>query len=186
MRAILDWVYQRLGNDQWEKYGVKAVNEQTAYQTPGNSHTSRQAAAELLYASLTGDTSRREMAIRQLHWATYMVDHDGKNNYPRDEVWLTDGYGDYVRHYLRAMASYPPLSPVGNHLLRSSSVLSSIKYGNDKIDYVAFDKAGEELLRLKAKPAAVKGAVKWTWKELAEGGIVSISRTKSKHVVISF
>jgi len=26
-----------------------------------------------------------------------MVDDDGKNCYPRDEVWMTDGYGDYVR-----------------------------------------------------------------------------------------
>ena len=184
--GIIKWVYDSLGNYEYKKYGVICINEQTAYRVPGNSHTARQAACDLLFAEKTGDTGKIDDAIRQLNWATYMVDNDGKNFYPTNAIWMTDGYGDYVRHYLRAMASYPPLSPVGNHLLRSSSVLSSIKYGNDKIDYVAFDKAGEELLRLKAKPAAVKGAVKWTWKELAEGGIVSISRTKSKHVVISF
>ena len=72
------------------------MNEQTAYQTPGNSHTSRQASAELQYAALTDDNYIGKNAIRQLNWATYMVDNDGKNCYPNDEVWMTDGYGDYV------------------------------------------------------------------------------------------
>ncbi len=85
------------------------VNEQTAYEVPGNSHTSRQGADELLYTKLTGDSSRYENAVRQLIWSTYMVNDDGRNRYPNDENWLTDGYGDYVRHYLRAMAADPAL-----------------------------------------------------------------------------
>ena len=40
-----------------------------------------------------------------------MVAEDGRNRYPYDMVWLTDGYGDYVRHYLRAMAAAPELAP---------------------------------------------------------------------------
>ena len=27
--------------------------------------------------------------------------------YPRTDIWMTDGYGDYVRHYIRAMAAAP-------------------------------------------------------------------------------
>ena len=101
--------------------------EQTAYQQPGNSHTARHASVELLYAERTGDWSRKEMQVRRLNWATYTVDADGKNKYPGDDIWLTDGYGDYVRHYLRAMASSPDLAPDGqNHLLRSSSVIQAI------------------------------------------------------------
>ena len=70
-----------------------------------------------------------ENAVRQLFWATYMVDDDGKNCYPRDEVWMTDGYGDYVRHYLRAMAFRPELAPSEqNHLLSTSSVIQLIEY----------------------------------------------------------
>ena len=61
-----------------------------------------------------------QQAIRRLNWATYMVDNDGKNRYPRDDIWLTDGYGDYVRHYLRSMAAQPELAPDDqNHLLRT-------------------------------------------------------------------
>jgi hypothetical protein len=83
---------------------------------------------------MTGDRSLKEDAIRRLNWATYTVDTDGKNRYIRDDNWLTDGYGDYVRHYLRAMASAPELAPEDqNHLLRTNSVVQSIQYGNDSI-----------------------------------------------------
>ena len=41
--ATLDWVDRRLGNTFWKRFGVFATNEQTAYEVPGNSHTSRQA-----------------------------------------------------------------------------------------------------------------------------------------------
>ena len=173
VKAIIKWVYEKLGNDSWQKYGVRVVNEQTVYQTPGNSHTSRQAAAEVLSSSLTNDRSRIENAVRQLQWATYMVDDDGKNCYPSDEVWLTDGYGDYVRHFLRAMAAMPELAPSKtNHILHSTSVVSQADYFPDfnkrlspdvpydelnktSIFYRTFDKASVETLRLTAKPSAV-------------------------------
>jgi hypothetical protein len=126
---IFDWTYKMLGNKQWEKYGLTVINEQTAYQTPGNSHSSRQAAAELQFAALTGDSARSANAIRTLSWATYMVDVDGKNNYQRDEVWLTDGYGDYVRHYLEAMHHRPDLAPADEtHILHSTQPLMLVEY----------------------------------------------------------
>jgi len=106
----------------------------------------------------------KEQAIRRLNWATYMVDTDGKNRYPRDDVWLTDGYGDYVRHYLRAMAAQPELAPNDqNHLLRTSTVIQSISYGGDKITYSKFDAHSRERLKLgQWTPARVRGgAMKW-------------------------
>ena len=214
VRRILDWVYQRLGNDQWEKYGVKAVNEQTVYQTPGNSHTSRQAAAELLYASLTGDATRKELAIRQLNWATYMVDKDGKNNYPRDEVWLTDGYGDYVRHYLRAMAAYPELAPNQTHILSSTSVISQADYPpnfNKKLSpdipksdvdavviyYRTYDRSSAEIIRLNAKPGRVlegrevlpeieknSESPGWQWIQLDKGGVIKVRHENSGSITV--
>jgi len=196
---IFNWVYQTLGNDTWKKYGVTVVHEQTAYQTPGNSHTARQAAAELLYAARSGDTSRSENAVRALSWATYMVDTDGKNNYPRDEVWLTDGYGDYVRHYLRAMAVRPDLAPADqNHILHSTSIVSQADYAPDlnkrlvmdvpqeelgqvKMYYRTFDQQATETIRMAAKPTKVTvsnqaiaerqdlNAEGWTWQPLGQG-----------------
>jgi hypothetical protein len=210
VKGIFDWVYNKLGNDKWKGYGVIPINEQTAYRVPGNSHTARQASAELQYMLLTGDWSNRDGAIRQLNWATYMVDVDGKNRYMQDENWLTDGYGDYVRHYLRAMAALPELAPAnGDHLLESTSVVQHIFYKGQmgkyyypmakdtqaiQLHYMVYDAAGTEQIRLLKKPSGVlledrsvaenNGEESFTWKALARGGILTIKRTKSKNVVI--
>jgi len=157
--GILDWSYKSFANHEWEKFGVTAINEQTAYKVPGNSHTSRHAAVELLYCEKTGNMELKDAAIRRLNWATYMVDTDGKNRYPRDENWLTDGYGDYVRHYLRAMASFPELAPEDqNHLLRTTSVIQDIRYGADSLSYTKFDSGSTERFKLGAwAPKSVTG-----------------------------
>jgi hypothetical protein len=147
--AILDWTVATFGTNGWAKYGVTAIQEQTRYRVPGNSHTARHASVELAYCEKTGDVAHKTEAIRQLNWATYMVDFDGKNRYPGDEVWLTDGYGDYLRHYLRAMAAMPELAPAGgNHLLRTSSVIQKIAYEADAITYQTFDAASRERFRV--------------------------------------
>jgi hypothetical protein len=161
---ILVWSYKTFQNHEFDKWGVTAINEQTVYRVPGNSHTSRHASAELRYCEVTGDCEWKEAAIRRLNWATYTVDNDGKNYYPRDDIWLTDGYGDYVRHYLRAMAADPELAPSGqNHLLRTSSVVKSIHYGPRLIRYTKFDKASTELFKVGAATpkSVVGGSMKW-------------------------
>lgn len=214
VQKINEWVYTTLGNDQWKKYGVTVINEQTAYQTPGNSHTSRQAADELLFASLTGESNRVEHAIRQLNWATYMVDVDGKNRYPQDENWLTDGYGDYLRHYLRAMAALPSLAPSDeDHILSSTSVIQQAGYEGMinkflvpvvrnveiekvKVYYSVFDKKGIEVIRLRTKPKTVLLNDKplnevsdsvsegYRWTSLSTGGVLTVKRENGNRVAI--
>jgi hypothetical protein len=164
VEAILRWSLETFGNQDWVEYGVIPINEQTVYQVPGNSHTSRYASVELLLGEKTRDDSRKADAIRRLNWATYMVSNDGKNRYPGDAIWLSDGYGDYVRHYLRAMASAPELAPDDqNHLLRTSSVIKSIDYGSDAIIYTKFDGRSQEKFKLGAwNPTSIRGGrMKW-------------------------
>ncbi len=212
VKDIFKWVYATVGNKTWEKYGVIVVNEQTAYQTPGNSHSSRQASAELQYVALTGDSSYKENAIRTLNWATYMVDTDGKNRYPQDENWLTDGYGDYVRHYLRAFAAMPQLAPADeDHILSSTSVIQFAEYKNSpykkyqfddqpagkiKLKYNTYATHGREIIRLAQKPATIlfnrkpahemmdDKAAGFKWQELTAGGILIVNRTNADEVII--
>ncbi len=214
VKKIFDWVYEKLRNESWKKYGVIVVNEQTAYQQPGNSHTSREASAELQYMSLTGDRFHYDNAVRQLNWATYMVDKDGKNRYPNDANWLTDGYGDYVRHFLRAMDAMPELAPSDEeHIISSTSIIQETDYapladkyfGDDlgsvdrekiKIFYRTFDTTGAEQIRLLRKPSAILldqksakelkdlSAEGFTWKPLKIGGILTIKREDSDKVII--
>jgi hypothetical protein len=199
VRGIINWTYRELGNHEYEKYKVTVMNEQTVYRVPGNSHSSRQASVELMYGALSGDTSFTENAIRTLNWATYTVASDGRNRYIRDDIWLTDGYGDYVRHYLRAMAAMPDLAPAGeNHLLGSSSVVTSIVYSGNSIEYNTFDKESAELIRLVEKPAKVmvnetelsetesSETGGWTWTVLKKGGILKIFKKGGRNVLIDF
>jgi hypothetical protein len=210
VQGIFDWVYEKLGNKNWDDYGVVVINEQTAYQVPGNSHTSRQASAELQFMSLMEDFDRADHAVRQLNWATYMVDIDGKNKYMQDENWLTDGYGDYVRHYLRSMAYMPEIAPSDqDHLLYSSSVVQHIfyegqlhkyyypgltDYSKIQLHYQAYDADGTEVIRLAKKPSGVlfenkegaEGQLEqgYQWKPLNNGGVLTIKRKNAKKITI--
>ena len=195
VKKIIDWTYAELGNHEYEKYKVIVMNEQTVYRVPGNSHSSRQASVELLYAQLTGDTSYSANAVRTLNWATYTVADDGRNRYIRDDIWLTDGYGDYVRHYLRAMAAMPELAPSHkNRLLSSSSVIKSIQYRTGKIEFSTFDDQATVLLRLRSKPKSIIAGGKkleekgtsagWTWKPLETGGILELYWKGGREVVV--
>jgi len=199
VKGIIDWTYAVLGNHEYEKYGVVVMNEQTVYQVPGNSHSSRQASVELMYAQLSGDSSYTTNAIRTLNWATYTVANDGRNRYIRDDIWLTDGYGDYVRHYLRAMAALPELAPADkNRLLGCSSVISSIVYSGEEITYHTYDNKSSEILRLIRKPSVISvngqslpetestGSQGWKWTRLQQGGGVLQINKEYNDVIITF
>jgi hypothetical protein len=211
VKIIIDWVYSTLGNKQWEKYGVIAINEQTSFPVPGNSHTARQGADELFYARLTGDMSNYVRAMMQLIWATYMVDSDGKNRFPTIEIWLTDGYGDYIRHYLRAMADFPELAPPGtDHILSSTSVIQQADYQGrhhkelkidsgglqTRISYETFDNQGTEQIRLIKKPTNIllngnqltesDSGEGYVWQQLQKGGILTINRLYGNQINILY
>jgi hypothetical protein len=197
VKGIIDWTYRELGNHEYDKYKVVVMNEQTVYRVPGNSHSSRQASVELMYGKLSGDTTCTANAVRTLNWATYTVANDGRNRYIRDDIWLTDGYGDYVRHYLRAMAAMPELAPKNSdHVLKSSSTIYEITYEPSKITYRTYDDASEETFRLVSKPERVRvndgelaetdniTAEGWKWQPLDEGGILIIKHADGNKIEV--
>src|ERR1700753_117560 len=210
VKNIIDWVHTNFNDDRWKKYGVLVTKEQSVYPVPGESHCARQAADELLYCSLTGDTSMYANSIRQLNWATYAVDVDGKNCFPFDEPWLTDGYGDYVRHYIRAMATYPYLAPAEDHILSSTSVVQQVDYkgylkkfiylnfnadtNKVRMFYRTFNDSGTEEIRMKAKPSSVLLDDKtisevatgegYSWKALTNGGLLMVRRKNGDKVIV--
>ncbi len=209
---IINWVHKNFANTHWKKYGVTVTNEQSVYLQPGESHSSRQAADEILYTSLTGDSSLYENAVRELCWATYMVDFDGKNRFPGDEPWLTDGYGDYIRHYLRAMDSDPNLAPPGeDHILSTSSVIQEADYAGHllkfyslafehvdsnsvKLFYRTYDSSGTERIKLTRKPAAVlleshalsetKTGEGYEWIAMHNGGLLIVRRLHGRKIIL--
>ena len=158
-RSLLDWTFSTFASHAYDSLGVSAIFEQSVDLKEGGSHTSRYASAELLYSELTGDTSKVIRAERELTWATYLCDTSGQVRFSPAEnsVWLTDGYGDYVRHFIRAMANYPAIAPAyANHLLGSTSVVTHINYQPQEIKYNVYDTISTETLRLTSAPMQVK------------------------------
>ena len=121
------------------QWGAEVLSEQINDMDKMSSHTARYASVMALWYERTGDAEAKEKAFRSFNWATYSCRDDGLVKTSLDEgtgYWFSDGYGDYMRHFLRGMASVPEWAPAReNHLLRSSSVVRSIKYEKQKIEY---------------------------------------------------
>jgi hypothetical protein len=84
------------------------------------------------------------------------------------------------------MAVLPELAPKRqNHLLGSTSVVRSVSYGRNRVSYETFADSGEEVLRLRFRPATVAGA------ELtvgpAGGGdyIAHVRREHARHITVA-
>jgi len=73
-----------------------------------------------------------------------------------NQCWFTDGYFDYVPHFIDGMACLPELAPAdADHLLRSTSVVQAILYEPYQISYRTFDADGLQKFRLTFQPAEV-------------------------------
>ncbi len=170
---ILDWVSRFFARDsvtmgglpekglQW---GAEVLSEQVNDMDKMSSHTARYASVRALWYEVTGDLDSKERAFRSFNWATYSSRQDGLVKTSLDEgtgYWFSDGYGDYMRHFQRGLASVPEWAPPNaSLLLGSTSVVRSIHYGDGQIDYLTFDKAAREVLRLREAPTAVRAGGK--------------------------
>jgi len=157
---LIEWVRENLGASPF--YTAVPIHEQKFCWHVMGSHTARYASLCALWAEISGDASYRERAIRSFNWATYMASDDGtvtvgidRPDY-YDQCWFTDGYFDFVPHFIDGMAAMPETAPRdSDHLLRSSSVVQAIAYAPLRICYRTFDANASEVLRLTFKPARV-------------------------------
>jgi hypothetical protein len=158
----LGWIERTFGGDtEREKggqWGATAISEQVEYMYKMGSHTSRFASVQALWHERTGDPAAREKALRSFNWATYMCDRRGVVRVGPKEGshWFSDGYGDYIRHFMAGMGAVPEWAPPGeDHLVRSTSVVTAVVYEKGAVRYRTFDDAGEEVLRLSFTPGSV-------------------------------
>jgi len=156
--ALLTWVRSTFGKGPY--YSAWAIDEQTSCcSTYGlGSHTARWASINALWYERTGDTSFKDAAARAFNFATYFSDNQGvvKATLDGGSDWYSDGYADYIKHFMSGIASVPEWSPAGeNHILRSSSVVSAVTYGAQQVSYTTFDSASRDRLRLNFAPTQV-------------------------------
>ena len=166
---LIDWVRRSLGRGPF--LGAWGIDEQGAPPTYNGccsrsglgSDTSRWAAINGLYFEKTHDSQAREDAFRSLNYATYFTDADGKISCCGvgfgGQYWFSDGYADYLRHFNWTMGAIPELAPMKqDHLLRSSTVVQHVQYGDHSLRYRTFEKDGTEVMRLSYRPASVTAA----------------------------
>ena len=75
-------------------------------------------------------------AFENFNWATYCTSKKGVVSVGTSwsGSWFSDGYGDYIKHFIDGMAAIPEWAPADeNHLLGSASVIQHISYGDKEI-----------------------------------------------------
>jgi hypothetical protein len=161
--TLIDWVertfiYVDVPKEPGVQWGANAVSEQNVDMNKMGSHTSRYASINACWFELTGDKAAKEKAFRSFNWASYMCRENGFVNVgPIDQsLWFSDGYGDYIRHFMAGLGSIPEWAPSAeSHVLRSSSVVTSVSYLPGEVDYQTFDEESTEVLRLNFVPRQV-------------------------------
>ncbi|MBS1850679.1 MAG: hypothetical protein JST79_07180 [Acidobacteria bacterium] len=155
VQGILNWV---LDNYATQSYGANTIEEQAIFAYPMGSHTSRYASVNAMLYELTGNTTAQQEAIRSFNWATYMARSSGVviDGPDVNHQWFTDGYADYVRHFLTGMGAMPTFAPAGeDHLLRSTSIVKSVTYSSGGVSYATAENSATEVLRISFTPTSV-------------------------------
>ncbi len=149
-----------VGSEPGLQWGAYAISEQAVDMAKMGSHTAHFAALNALWYVATGDTVAKEKAFRSFNWATYMTDTAGIVSVGVDGNegwWFSDGYGDYLRHFMLGLGAVPEWAPAHeSHLLRSSALVRRVAYATDSIDYSATAADATEVLRLTAAPVEVR------------------------------
>jgi hypothetical protein len=160
---LLTWATTQFGRDtdteSGTQWGATVLSEQGADMAKMGSHTARFGATMAQWFAVTGDSDAAERAARSLNWATYTCSEDGTVSVGPDAnegYWFSDGYGDYIRHFLVAMGAVPEWAPAReDHILRSTSVVTRVAYGPGRVAWTTFDGDATETLRLTARPLSV-------------------------------
>jgi hypothetical protein len=195
VRGIIDWVERTFAEPQ---FGANSIAEQMIFHNAMGSHTARYASVNAMLYEKTGDTAAREKAYRAFNWATYMCKTNGRviDGPAVNELWFTDGYGDYIKHFMAGLAAVPGWAPPNqSHLVGSTSVVRTVSYLTGEVAYETADAAATDSLRLAFVPQSVTadGAPLAQRTDLAQPGwtfdpttrVMRLRRTAGRTVRIS-
>jgi len=196
--ALINWCNSVFGTQN--ALGYNAQCEQLKCMTPMGSHTARYASVCAMWYALGNSEWYKTEAFENFNWATYCTSKSGFVSVGPEwaAAWFSDGYGDYIKHFMDGIAAVPEWAPAGeNHLLGSASVVQRISYNVHEIGYKTYFPVSTEVLRLAGIPKkiTVNGIVLerendlksdgWTWEKLKIGGILRISHSSGQEVKIN-
>jgi len=168
--------------------------------TPMGGHTSRYASVCAMWYALGNSEWYKTEAFENFNWATYCTSKAGFVSVGPDwmRAWFSDGYGDYIKHFMDGLAAVPEWAPAGeDHLLGSTSIVQEISYNEKEIAYRTYLPASTEVLRLTGLPKqiTVDGKILkrvddlssgegWVWGKLKDGGILRIKHLNGREIQI--
>ncbi len=196
--ALIHWCDAVFGTQN--ALGYNAQCEQLFCMTPMGGHTSRYASVCAMWYALGKEKWYKEEAFENFNWATYCTSKSGFVSVGPDwmRAWFSDGYGDYIKHFMDGLAAVPEWAPAGeSHLLGSTGIVQKISYNENEIAYRTYQLASTEILRMAGLPKqiAVDGKILkrvnslttgegWKWEKLKDGGILRIKHLNGKEVQI--
>jgi hypothetical protein len=109
--------------------------------------------------------------------------------------WFTEGYGDYIRHFLVGFAAIPEWAPTGaNHLTGSTSLVTSVSYGEQSVAYTTRDATATDSLRLAFVPHSIRvdgqllpersDLAQPGWTHDPDSGVLRILRDSGSNVLV--
>jgi hypothetical protein len=196
--SLINWTNSVFGTQN--ALGYNAQCEQLKCMTPMGSHTARYASVCAMWYALGNEEWYKEEAFENFNWATYCTSKSGFVSVGPEwaAAWFSDGYGDYIKHFIDGLSAVPEWAPADeNHLLGSSSIVQNISYDAKKISYRTFMPASTEVLRLKSLPVQIiidgkeikhadnlTGNDYWKWEKLKNGGILRINHLNGRNVEV--
>ncbi len=206
-RTILAWIEKTfaidvdspVGKTPGHWYGAEVISEQEADMAKMGSHTARFASVLARLYEITGEAALRERARRSFAWATYCVDARGVVKVGPDDregYWFSDGYGDFMIHFLDGMAAVPAWAPSAEaHVLRTDDVLVDVAYAAGSLRYRGVGR-GTEVILLPAMPKHVdvgsvelvsgKASAREVEARPGGGALVTIRRASALSVAIDW
>jgi len=194
--GLIKWCNSVFGTDGSKGYNAQC--EQLWCYQPMGSHTSRYASVCAMWYNLTKNDWFKNEAFENFNWATYCTSNRGFVSVGTSwkGAWFSDGYGDYIKHFIDGIAAVPEWAPDNeNHLLSSTSVVQDIKYENTTIVYRTY-LPSTEILKLTRIPERIlvdgkvipKSEVQvkntWNWEKLENGGVLRINHLEGRMVKI--
>jgi len=188
---IINQVSGRWSVTSLEKDGYVSIGEQEVDLTPYNSHSARYGSILAMFAESGADIAYKDTAYHSLCYSLYSVEDDGYTNTYFSEggvAWTTDSFGDFLFHYLEAIAAIPEWAASRNYVLKSTSTITKVSYTNkSRVTYSTFDDFGIDKLKLIKKPFSVRvdGANIKSYSWNSADNVLLIDRSTGKNVEIT-
>lgn len=188
---IINQVTRRWSVSSLENDGYVSIGEQDVDLSPYNSHTARYGSILAMYFEAGANIAYKDTSYHSLCYGLYSVENDGfTNTYFKNGgvAWTTDSFGDFLFHYMEAIAAIPEWAGSRNYVLKSTGTITKVSYiDTSRVVYSAFDESGTDKLKLIKEPVSVmvngSNIKSYTWDKASK--VLIINRLSGKNVEVN-